>query len=320
MKAAFRSRYGPPEVLSIRDLEKPVPRAGEILVRVRAATVNRTDCGLLWARPFILRLITGLRKPRLPTTGTDFAGVVEETGPEVRAFRAGDRVWGFDDNGLSSHAEYLAIAEAKAVLKIPDGISYELAAASSEGAHYAYNFINKIAAGPGKRALVNGGTGAIGSAAVQMLKHLGVEVTATCLGEHADMVRGLGADRVIDYAREDFTQDPGTYDFVIDAVGKSTYFKCRRLLNPGGIYLSSELGPCLQNLYLPLLTRLGGGRKVVFPFPFKIKTSLEFIQGLLQAGRFKPLIDRKFPLGKIRAAFEYADSGRKIGNVLLIPD
>jgi NADPH:quinone reductase-like Zn-dependent oxidoreductase len=319
MKAAFRTRYGSPEVLSIRELDKPSVRAGEVLVRVGAATVNRTDCAILWAKPFVIRFFAGLRKPRLPTTGTDFAGVVEAAGPEVAGLKAGDRVWGFHDEGLSSHAEYLAIPERKPVLKIPDGVSFEQAAASGEAAHYAYNFINRLELRPGMRILVNGGTGAIGSAAVQLLNHLGARVTATCRGEHAEVVKGLGAERVIDYTREDFTRDEASYDVVVDAVGKSTFFRCRRVLNPGGTYVSSEFGPYVQNVYLPLLTKWGGGRRVVFPIPFNIRASLEFINRLSEAGKFKPLIDKRFPLEKIREAFAYVASGQKVGNVLVTP-
>lgn len=317
MKAAIRSQYGGPEVLSVREVEKPVPKANEILVKVRATTVNRTDCGVLTGKPFIFRFfIGGLIKPKALITGTDFAGDVEAVGANVSAFKAGDKVWGFNDNGLPSHAEYLALSAEQAILPVPEGISYEQAAASAEAAHYAYNFLNKVPLNPGQRALVNGGTGAIGSAAIQFLKFRGIHVTAVCGTEHLAVVQSLGADQVVDYQRTDFTQTEARYDFVFDAVGKSTFFKCQRLLKEGGVYLSSELGPYAQNLFLPLAAPFMK-RKVIFPIPSNIKESMAFTSGLLEGGQFRPLIDRRYPIEDIRAAFEYVASGQKIGNVLI---
>lgn len=317
MKAAIRSQYGGPEVLSVREVEKPVPKANEILVKVRATTVNRTDCGVLTGKPFIFRFfIGGLIKPKALITGTDFAGDVEAVGANVSAFKAGDKVWGFNDNSLPSHAEYLALSAEQAILPIPEGISYEQAAASAEAAHYAYNFLNKVPLKPGQRALVNGGTGAIGSAAIQFLKFRGIHVTAVCGTEHLAVVQSLGADQVVDYQRTDFTQTEERYDFVFDAVGKSTFFKCQRLIKEGGVYLSSELGPYAQNLFLPLAAPFMK-RKVIFPIPSNIKESMAFTSGLLEGGQFRPLIDRRYPIEDIRAAFEYVASGQKIGNVLI---
>lgn len=317
MQAAIRSKYGPPEVLRIEEVDKPLPKEHEILVRVHATTVNRTDCSILWGKPWVIKIFTGLFKPTSPVPGTDFAGEVEAVGNKVSAFRVGDKVWGFNDQGLASHAQYLTILENRAVLKMPENITYEQAAASAEGAHYAYNFINKVQLQAGQKVLVNGATGAIGSAAVQILKCLGVHVVAVCGTKNVALVAALGADRVIDYEKEDFTKLPGQYDFVFDAVGKSTFARCKPLLLPGGNYISSELGPYAQNVYLPLITKVRGGKKVVFPIPINIKRSLLFMQDLLEKGKFKPLIDRGYPLEKIREAYTYVASGQKTGNVLL---
>lgn len=318
MKAAYHVQYGLPEVLSVREIEKPVPKENELLIRVHAATVNRTDCGILAARPFVLRFITGLFKPKLPVTGSDFAGEVEAVGSQVSRFKAGDKVWGFNDQGISSHAEYMTINEKQAILPLPLGFTYVQAAASVEGAHYAYNFINKVKLQPGQKAVVNGATGAIGSALLQLLKYHDINVTAVCRSEHFETVKALGADKVIDYTREDFTQDSEQYDYVMDAVGKSTFFQCKPLLKKKGIYISSELGPNNQNTYLPLFTSLKGGKKVVFPFPISIEKSMEFVNKLIKEGKFTPLIDeRTFALEEIREAFTYVDSGQKIGNVIL---
>lgn len=317
MKAAIRRKYGPPDTISIEMVETPVPKENEILVRVHAATVNRTDCAILLGKPFVLQFFTGLGTPKSPTTGSDFAGQVEAVGKGVTSFQAGERVWGFNDSGLASHAQYLTIPEHAAVLKIPEHISYEQAAAGAEGAHYAYNFINKVALKAGQKVLVNGATGAIGSAAVQMLKGMGLYVTAVCNTPNVVLVTALGADKVVDYQKEDFTRMEEQYDFVFDAVGKSTFSRCKPLLKPGGTYISSELGPHAENLYLPLLTKIRGGKKVVFPIPSDIKGSLRFIQNLLETGQFKPVIDRKYPLEQIAEAYTYVASGRKTGNVII---
>ena len=246
-----------------------------------------------------------------------FAGQVEAVGKGITSFQAGERVWGFNDSGLASHAQYLTIPEHAAVLKIPENISYEQAAAGAEGAHYAYNFINKVALKAGQKVLVNGATGAIGSAAVQMLKSMGLYVTAVCNTPNVALVTALGADKVVDYQKKDFTRTEEQYDFVFDAVGKSTFSRCKPLLKPGGTYISSELGPHAENLYLPLLTKIRGGKKVVFPIPSDIKGSLRFIQNLLETGQFKPVIDRKYPLEQIAEAYTYVASGQKTGNVII---
>ena len=317
MKTAFRTRYGPPDVLEIKEVTKPKPRPGEVLVRVHAATVSRTDCGGLFGAPFVYRFFVGLPRPRHPATGCDFAGEVEEVGRDVTAFREGDRVWGFDDNCAGTHAQYVTFAANKGITTIPAGIDYAQAAACAEGAHYAINFLRKVPAAPGKRALVNGATGAIGSAAVQLLEHRGVEVTAVCATPHVALVQSLGANRVIDYLAEDFTKGDTQYDFVLEAVGKSAFRACKPILKPDGIYVSSELGPRAENLYLPLLTRVLGGQRVRFPFPLDIKDSLAQVRSLVEQGKFRPVIDRSYRLEEIRDAFEYVAGGQKIGNVIL---
>jgi NADPH:quinone reductase-like Zn-dependent oxidoreductase len=317
MKAAVRSTYGGPEVLSVREVETPAPGDNELLIRVHASTVNRTDCGVLWGKPFIFRFFTGLFKPSFISPGTDFAGIVEAVGKNVTKFRTGDKVWGFRDTGLGSHAQYMTFAEDGPVILIPEGISYEEAAASAEGPHYALNFINKVKLKKGDQVLVNGASGGIGSAAVQLLKHFGAHVTAVCNTPNLERVRKLGADRVIDYLEEDFTKDQHKYLFVFDAVGKSNFGKCKHLLEPDGVYISSELGPGGENIYLPLITRIRGGKRVIFPFPSNPKRTLELMNTLFESNRYHPLIDRTYPLEKIAEAYTYVNSGQKTGNVML---
>lgn len=320
MKAAYRTRYGDPEVLSVRELPVPAPGPQDLLVRVRAATVNRTDCGALWGRPFVYRFFAGFPHPRHTATGTDFAGDVEAVGERVADFKVGDRVFGFDDNGAGSHAQFVTFPATKGVQTIPAHVSYEDAVTAIEGAHYALNFLNKLDLEPGQRVLVNGATGAIGSAAVQLAKHQGLVVTAVCGPEHVDLVASLGADRVIDRSKHDFTREDITYDFIFDSVGKSTFGACKPILSSNGVYISSELGPRAENPFLALVTRLRKGKRVVFPFPVDIPASLRHMRQLLEDRSWRPVIDRRHPLEEIREAFTYVASGQKIGNVLLTFD
>lgn len=317
MQASIYQAYGPPDVLQLKTVEKPAPKANKILVRVHAATVNRTDCAMLQAKPFIMRFFTGLFKPRNPILGTDFAGAIEAVGAGVTGFNVGDRVFGFDDNGLSSHAQYLTIDAGKGIAVIPENCSYEQAAASIEGAHYAYNFINKVQLNNGDKVLVNGASGAIGSAAVQLLKRYGAVVTAVCNTKNIEMAKAIGADRVIDYQREDFTKNGRQYDFVFDAVGKSTFNKCKALLKPGGVYISSELGWMAQNIFYALFTPFFSRKKVKFPVPVDIPGSVRLVKTLLAEGKFKPVIDRTYPLTETAEAFRYVLTGEKTGNVVL---
>ena len=315
MKAAVRSKYGSPEVLSIKEIGIPTPKDEEVLVRVYATTVNRTDLGVLRGMPLLMRLFTGIFKPRSPVTGIDFAGQIEAAGKNVRSFKVGDKVMGITGvMGHGSHAHYLTIAETKTIITIPDNIPYDQAAASLEGAYYAIESINGVKPKAGQKALVNGTTGAIGSAIAQFLKFYGVYVTAVCGGEHMELVRSLGADKVIDYKSEDFTKDNEQYDFVFDAVGKSTFGKCKPLLKENGIYTSTD---GFENIWLALITPLLGGKKVVFLPPRNAKAALNFIKDLIEKGSFRPVIDRKYPIEKIIEAYQYVATGQKIGNVII---
>jgi len=313
MKAAFRSTYGSAAVLSVREMDKPTPANNEVLIRVYAASVNRSDVHVLRGRPFIMRLFTGLFKPKLAVTGSDFAGQVEATGSAVQSFKVGDKVMGFGGGfGIGSHAQFLAFAETKRIVLMPGNINYEQAAACLEGTYYAAMGINQLQPSPGQRALVYGATGAIGSAYVQFLKYYGVYVSAVCAGENSELVKSWGADKIIDYKTEDFTKENEQYDFVIDAVGKSSFAKCKRLLKKNGIYAPSG---GFENLFLVLLRPLLGGKKVLFPKD--AKGNLGFIKELVEKGSFKPVIDRTYPIEKIADAFTYVATGQKIGNVII---
>ncbi|HHA18447.1 MAG TPA: NAD(P)-dependent alcohol dehydrogenase [Methylophaga sp.] len=320
MKALVYERYGTPDVLQLKELEKPVPNNDEILVKVFATTVNRTDNATIKAIPFFARIITGLFKPKKQTPGTEFAGEVTAIGKDISSLQIGDRVFGFDDSGSKAHAQYLTIQQDKAVT-IPEGMSYKQAAVSTEGAHYAYNFINKVDIKKGCKVLVNGATGAIGSAAVQLLKHFEADVTAVCATKNIELVKSLGANRIIDYLNEDFTKDSEKYDYVFDMVGKSSFFKCYQLLKPAGVYISSDLGYMAQNIYLPLITSLIktviGNRIIIMPMPVDIRGSLLLIKKLMEQGEFKSVIDREFQLEQIVEAYRYVEKGHKTGNVVI---
>jgi NADPH:quinone reductase-like Zn-dependent oxidoreductase len=321
MKAIVYEKYGPPDVLQLKEVAKPIPKDHEILVKVYATTVNRTDCATIRAKPFFARLFTGMFKPKKQIPGTEFAGEIEAIGKHVKSFEVGDKVFGFDGQGTGSQAQYMTISEDKALTTIPRNITYEQAAASTEGAHYAYNFIKKVNLKSGQKVLVNGATGAIGSAAVQLLKYFGVNVSAVCNTKSIELVESLGANKVIDYTKEDFTKDEEKYDFVFDAVGKSSFAKCKPLLKPGGVYISSDLGYMAQNVFLPLITPIIkpmiGNKKTIFPFPTDIKRTILLIKKLIEQGKFKTVIDRKYPLEQIVEAYKYVETGQKIGNVVI---
>ena len=297
----------------------PEVGADDLLVRVHATTVNRTDCGYRGAKPFIIRGLTGVRRPRISVWGTEYAGVVERVGREVTRFAPGDEVFGYAEGRFGTHAEFVAVGATSLVARVPDGVDFATAAASTEGAHYALSAIRRAGIESGQRVLVHGATGAIGSAAVMLLADLGVHVSATAPTANLGLVRRLGAEHVIDHETLDFTRTGLSFDAVLDMVGKSTFQACRRILVPGGIYVSSELGPFGQNLVLPLATKATRGRtrRVVFPFPMETPEVLEYLRARLESGALRPVIDRTYPLEDIVEAYRYAESGRKVGNLVI---
>lgn len=317
MKAIIYSKYGPPEVAQLKEVEKPVPQDNEILIKVYASTVNRTDCGFRSARYFISRLFSGLFKPKNQILGCEFAGIVDELGKNTTLFQKGDRVFGYNDHSFGGHAEYLSIKEDKAITTIPDKLTFEEAAPLTEGAHYALNVIKAAKVRIGQEVMVYGATGAIGSAAVQILKHFGAKVTAVCNTKNVELVESLGANKVIDYQKEDFTKTDATFDFILDAVGKSSFGQCKPLLKKKGIYISTELGRFSQNIFLALFTPVFGGKKVLFPIPGMNKDIIEYLRKLAKKGKFHPVIDRTYPMEEIVEAYQYVETGQKTGNVVL---
>lgn len=317
MKAAVYKKYGPPEVVQVLEIDKPVPKDNEVLLKVYAGTVNRTDSGFRSAEYFISRFWSGLLKPTHQVLGNEFAGVIEEIGKNVKTFKRGDRVFGYNDKTAGGHGEYLCIAEDDAITAMPNNVDFHEAAAITEGAHYALNDIKASKIKSGDNVMVYGATGAIGSAAVQLLKHFGANVTAVCNTKNVELLRSLGADVVIDYQTQDFTKTETKFEFIFDAVGKSSFGACKPLLTEKGIYISTELGKNAENVWLALTTPLFGGRKVLFPIPTMSKADAIFLKELVEKGEFKPVIDRQYHLDQIVEAYKYVESGEKTGNVIL---
>jgi NADPH:quinone reductase-like Zn-dependent oxidoreductase len=324
MKAIVYTKYGPPDVLQLAEVEKSTPRDNEVLIKIHATTVNRTDCGFLRGKPFLVRFFTGLIRPKRTILGNEFAGVIEAVGKDVKSFKKGDQVFGYSgDDGFGAQAEYMTLPEEGMLTFLPVNMTYEEAAPSTEGGHYALNNIRKANVRNGQRVLINGATGAIGSAAVQLVKYYGAEITAVCDTKNMELVKSLGADKVIDYTKEDFTKSGQEYDFVFDAVGKSSFGACKKLLKPGGIYCSTDLGFLSQNPFLALWTSIFGslprqaGKKVIFPIPKATQEDAVFFKELIEEEKYKPVIDRCYPLEQIIEAYRYVEKGQKTGNVVI---
>jgi NADPH:quinone reductase-like Zn-dependent oxidoreductase len=314
MKAVVHDRYGPPEVLRFETLERPVPADDEVLVRVRATTVTRTDTGLRSAEFFISRFVTGLRRPKRRVLGIELAGEVEQVGTSVSEFAVGDRVFGVR---AGAHAEYVAIPETGALALMPAGLTFEEGAAVCDGAALALACFRKAGLLDGRRVLVYGASGSVGTAAVQLAKHLGAHVTAVCNTKNVDLVRSLSADVVLDYTREDFTKNGETYDVVFDAVGKHSFRRARRSLKPGGVFLETDLGFMWHVPLLGLATRWVGSKRVALGITKYRKEDVELLKTLVENGEYRPVLDRTYPLDEVVEASRYVETGQKTGNVVL---
>jgi NADPH:quinone reductase-like Zn-dependent oxidoreductase len=318
MKAAINETYGPPTIISIQEVNKPEIRPSDVLVKIFYSSVNRTDAGFLRGKPFATRFFTGLIKPKYITVGCEFSGIIEEVGNEVKNFKAGDKVFGFDDQNFGCYAEYKAIDENKMIEKIPSNISLEQAAVSLEGAHYALFYIYQIP--KNSKIFVNGATVSIGSAAVQLLKARGFYVEASSTTKQKETVKKLGADKVIDWEKQDITDDASKCDVYFDSVGKSRFKEACKILNPGGLYMSSELGYKGENPLMSLINpiqKIFTKRNIKFPIPKTRKKEASIIKKHLENGTFIPLLDKQYLMKEIPKAFEYVESCKKVGNVLI---
>ncbi len=317
MKAIINTIYGEPEVLQLMEIEKPIPKENEVLIKIHATTVNRTDCGFRKPEYLIVRVISGLFKPKNHILGSEFAGEVEAVGEKVSTFKSGDAVFGLSTYKFGTHAEYICIPEMGSIAQMPKNYSFEEAAAVCDGLMLAHNIIGKIDFKKVEKILINGASGSIGSAAVQLAKYYGAHVTAVCGTKNLELIQSLGADVVVDYMKEDFTKRDEQYDIVFDAVGKSSFFRCKKILKPGGVYYSTELGYLSQNIFLAILSPLLGGKKVKFPIPTDSKKDIEFFKNLIESGKYKAVIDRKYRLEDIVEATRYVETGEKTGNVVI---
>ena len=315
MKAVVFTQYGPPEVLQLKEEEKPTPKANEILIRVKATAVNSGDLRLRKADPFAVRLFLGLTKPKLNILGGVLSGKVEATGNNVKRFKIGDNVFGSTGMRFGAYAEYICLSENEAIALKPDSLTYSEAAVIPFGAATALYFIKKANIRSGQKVLINGASGAMGSAAVQIAKYYGAVVTGVCSTGNVALVKSLGADEVIDYSKEDFTKNGKTYDVIFDSVNKLSFSACIKLLTISGtlILSAADLSGMLHGLWTSLTSR----RKVLTGIISQNVEDMIFIKSLVESGKLKPVIDRTYSLTQMAEAHEYTELGHKKGNVAI---
>src|SRR2546427_3267393 len=322
MRAVVYDRYGPPEVLRLEEVERPVPTPGEVLVKVHATTVNRFDTATREANrrsglaiSLMSRLVSGLRRPRRHILGTEFAGEVEAVGAGASEFAVGNKVFGTSGLRFGAHAEYISIPVSARIARMPAGMSFEEAAPICDGALNALTCLKQAGLRKGRTILIYGASGAIGTASVQLARHFDADGTAVCTTKNLELVPSLGADRVIDYTQEDFTRNGQTYDVILDAVGKLSFRRSRDSLKPGAIFPPTD---GLANLIWALLTSRSAGKKVVFQIPPRqTKQDVLFVKSLVEAGRYRPVIDRRYRLEDVIEAMRYVETEQKTGNVVL---
>ena len=316
MKASVHKTYGPPEVMELREVEKPIPKDDEVLVKVYATTATSGDCKVRKADPFVVRFFFGLKKPKVGILGSELSGEVELTGKDVKLFKKGDLVFCGTGVGLGANAEYVCLKEKGAIVSKPLNMTFEEAASVPFGGTTALNFLrDKGHIQEGQKVLIYGASGAVGTYAVQLAKYFGTEVTAVCSAKNIELVRSLGADHVIDYTKEDFTKTGETYDIIFDTVGKTSFSKCKNSLKEKGIYLATVTG--LPQFARMMSTSVRGGKKLKGGLAPMRKEDLLFLKELIEAGKIKSVIDRSYPLDQVAAAHSYVETGHKKGSVVI---
>ncbi len=323
MKAIVYTEYGPADVLHLAEVEKPTPKDNEVLIKIYASTVTAGDCnarGSTFVPPgfgFLQRLMFGLQRPKRPILGIELAGEIEAVGQAVTLFKKGDQVWGTAVEKLGAYAEYICLPEDARLVKKPTGFTFEEAASIPFGATTALYFLRDVARlQPGQKVLIIGASGGVGVYAVQLAKFYGVEVTGVCSTANLELVRSIGADKAVDYTQEDVTQSGETYDVILDMVpGKTSFARYQVLLKPNGLYLAGAGG--LKEIVQMAWTSLTGGKKVIAGMAPDRKDDLVFLNGLLEAGKIKPVIDRCYPLEQTAEAHRYVDTGHKRGSVVI---
>jgi len=320
MKAIVYERYGPPDVLQLKEVGKPIPKDNEVLIKIHATTVTSGDWRVRSLNVpvgfgLISRLVFGVSKPRQPILGTELAGEIESVGKDVRKFKVGDQVFGFSGARMGCHAEYKCMPENGAVALKPPNLTYHEAAAISFGGTTALDFFRRGKLQSGERVLVNGASGGVGTAAVQLAKHFGADVTGVCSTANMELVRSLGANHIIDYAKEDFTQNGETYDVIVDTAGTAPFSRSKGSLKKGGRLLL-VLGGLPDLLRIPWVSMMSSKKIIAGPAAERV-ADLRFLAKLAEAGEFKPVIDRRYPFEQIAEAHRYVDTGRKKGNVII---
>jgi len=315
MKAIVYSKYGPPEVLQIKEVEKPVPKDNEILIKIFATTVTSGDCRMRKADPFAIRFFNGLTRPKKTTIlGNEFSGEIEEVGKNVKLFRKGDQVFGQAGMSLGTNAEYICLSEDGTVDIKPANLTFEEAAVIPFGGNTALHFLRKGDIRNGQKVLIYGASGSLGTAAIQLARYFGAEVTGVCSTANIELVKSLGADKVIDYTKENFTQNGQSYDIIFDTTGKSPFSGCLKSLKQNGIYLRA-VHMTLSSNVRGLWTSMTSSKKVIGGVATELKENLVFLRELIEAGRLKPVLDRRYPFEQIAEAHRYVDKGHKKGNV-----
>jgi len=319
MRAVVQDRYGPPEVLRIEDVAKPVPRDRDVLIRVHASTVCQTDTHVRRASVVLYRLFLGIRGPRQRTLGVDLAGVVEAIGPGVTAFKPGDEVFGNVGFDTGAHAEYVVVPERGAIARKPVNLTFEEAASICDGAQQGLATLRRGRVRKGTRVVVYGASGSLGTAAVQIAKHWGAHVTAVTSTKNVELVRSLGADEVIDRTHDDLTTRGPVYDVIIDAVGKYAFYWARNALKRGGVYVETDFGPHkLHTFTWWFLSRFVGGKHLRFGAGSRRKADVEYLRELIEAGAYRPVIDSVYPMDQVVEAHRHVEGWHKVGNVVLL--
>ncbi|MCB2207850.1 MAG: NAD(P)-dependent alcohol dehydrogenase [Bacteroidetes bacterium] len=323
MKAIITTAYGSPEIFKVDNVAKPTAKPNEILVRIHASSVTKADTMMRTGKPYIGRLMIGLTKPKNPIWGTGFAGVIESVGSEVTKFKTGDKVFGENIDTMGTYAEYVTVPENGILAPLPENLSFEEAAGICDGGITSLNFlINLGNIKAGQKVLINGASGALGTAAVQIARHFGAEVTGVCSTTNLSLAKELGANHVIDYTKHDFTSNTNTYDLIYDTVGVRSFRECRDALTEKGVYASPVLGmPLLSDM---MVTSVFGKKKAKFSatgaLPAKeTKRLLQILLNIIEAGKIRGILDRSYPLEQLAEAHEYVDKGHKKGNVVLKP-
>ena len=323
MKAMITTTYGSPDVFRLENVAKPVPHPNQVLIKVHASAVTKADTMMRTGKPFIGRLFTGLSKPKLPVWGTGFSGVVEAVGSKVTQFKVGSKVFGENIETMGTYAEYVTVPEDGIVAHLPDNISFDEAAGMCDGGLTSLNFLVNLGnIKSGQKVLINGASGSLGTAAIQIAKHFGADVTGVCSGNNISLVKKIGADHVIDYTRQDFTTNTNTYDLIYDTVGVRSFTECRPALTKHGFYLSPVLGmPLLGHM---MVTSVFGKKKAKFSATGALPVEetrrlLDMLLDIIEAGNLRGVLDRTYPLEQLAEAHTYVDAGHKKGNVVLNP-